>query len=287
MFSKEQQGGILLLAILIVASVSLLVFYKPKVAQAFDFKSPEILQLQCAIDSLKGVAFENKKPKIYPFNPNFITDYKAYNLGLSTEQFDRLSSFRSKDKWINSIADFKRVTKVSDSLLNKISPFFKFPDWITNPNPRKQYTSNFKKNTDIVKNYADKIDLNIATAEELQVVRGIGKALSKRIFKRRKYLGGFSADNQLYGVWGVDAEVVLRVLGQFTVKTPKVIIALNVNTASASDIATIPGISFDLATDVWEFVTLRERIVKLDELRKIEAIDDSKFKLIQLYLTVE
>lgn len=286
-FTKEQQGGILLLALLILGSSLLLILYKPKSNSVFDYGSPEILKQQALIDSLKLIALEKKRPKIYPFNPNFITDYKAYTLGISTEQFNRLSNFRSKDQWINSVADFKSVTQVSDSVLNKISPFFKFPDWVTNPKPRKNYTKYGDKKAVVIKTYAQKIDLNIATATQLQVVRGIGPALSERIIRDRKRFEGFSADDQLYGVWGIDAEVIARVLAEFTVKTPKVIVKINVNTASASDIATIPGISFDLATTIWEFRVLREKIASLEELRKIEKVNDSKFKLFQLYLGVE
>lgn len=287
LFNKEQQGGILLLALLIFGSILFLLFNNPEPKVVFDSSSAEILKHQASIDSLKLIALEKRKPKIYPFNPNFITDYKAYTLGMTTEQFNRLSNFRSRDQWINSITDFKRVTKVSDSVLDRISPYFKFPDWVTNPKPRKQYPTQFTKKATIVKSFDQKIDLNKATADQLQAVRGIGPALSARIIKDRKRLEGFSSDDQLYGVWGIDAEVVARVLGQFTVKTPKVILKIQVNTASASDIATIPGVSFDLATEIWEYRTLRERINNLEELRKIDGVNDSKFKLFQLYLSVE
>ncbi|WP_271855435.1 ComEA family DNA-binding protein [Patiriisocius marinus] len=287
LFNKEQQGGILLLALLILGSILFLLFNNPEPKIVFDSSSAEILKHQASIDSLKLIALEKRKPKIYPFNPNFITDYKAYTLGMTTEQFNRLSNFRSKDQWINSIADFKRVTKVSDSVLDRISPYFKFPDWVTHPKPRKQYPTQFTKKATVVKSFDQKIDLNEATADQLQAVRGIGPALSARIIKDRKRLDGFSTDDQLYGVWGIDAEVVVRVLGQFTVKTPKEILKIQINTASASDIATIPGVSFDLATEIWEYRTLRERINNLEELRKIDGVNDSKFKLFQLYLSVE
>ena len=41
-----------------------------------------------------------------------------------------------QNKWINSSKQFQEVTKVSDSLLNAISQYFKFPEWITNPKPK-------------------------------------------------------------------------------------------------------------------------------------------------------
>ena len=133
----------------------------------------------------------------------------------------------------------------------------------------------------------DKIDLNIATQKQLQEVRGIGPALSARIISYRLKLGGFSVDKQLQSVWGLSERVVANVLGSFTVKTPKEIIQIAVNTASASDIATISGISYDLAKQIWEFRVLREKIVSLSELQKIEGMTTSKYALIELYLHVE
>ena len=62
---------------------------------------------------------------------------------------------------------------------------------------------------------------------------------------------------------------------------------MNINHSSASDIATLPGISFALAKDIWEFVHLRNGIEDLDELSKIEGITVQKLQLIKLYLLAE
>tara|TARA_R100001369_G_scaffold62005_2_gene88874 strand:+ start:1029 stop:1904 length:876 start_codon:yes stop_codon:yes gene_type:complete len=279
-FNRTQRSGILLLVLLILGLFCIYYFVDFSEKSTFDTSSEEITALQQELDSLRVSEIAAKKPKIYPFNPNFITDYKAYTLGLSAEEYDRLQNFRSKDQWINSTADFKKVTKVSDSLLAEISPYFKFPDWVTNPKPKKKSYSNY----DTEKSFAQKIDLNKATREELQQVSGIGEAYSGRIIKYRETLGGFTADLQLYNVYGLDAAVVKRALLQFTVKTPKQIDKMNINTASASDIATIPNISFELAKNIWEFRKLRETIQDISELQKIEGLSKSKLQLIQLYL---
>lgn len=53
---------------------------------------------------------------------------------MSTQEIDRLLAFRKENKYVNSAEEFQQVTKVSDSLLKIISPFFKFPDWIQKKN---------------------------------------------------------------------------------------------------------------------------------------------------------
>lgn len=281
-FNRQQRNGILFLISLIIGLLGFYYFVDFSDEDVLDTTSPEIISLQRELDSLRQIELASRKPKIYPFNPNFITDFKGYTLGMSPIEIDQLLQFRAKDQWINSIQDFQKVTKVSDSLLKIISPYFKFPEWVTNPKPKKQYNNGFKE-----KQFIEKIDLNKATEEELQKISGIGAALSKRIISYRLKLGGFTADSQLNNVYGLNEQVVERALNEFTVKTPKEIIKMNINVMSASDIATLPGVSFDLAKLIWEFRILRERINDFSELEKIEGMSPRMLAGIQLYLTLE
>lgn len=281
-FNKPQRSGILFVCTLIVGLLCVLRFYSPQPSLLLDICSPQIVKQQAYVDSLRQEALEKKKPKRYPFNPNFISDYKAYTLGLTPLEFDRLSRFRGSNKWIHSIADFKEVTKVSDSLLAIIGPLFKFPDWVV-----KSKAASAQKSVSVGLSYTDKTDLNTATQIQLQKVRGIGPALSARIISYRDKLGGFSVDKQLQNVWGLSQQVVANVLAGFTVKTPNQIKQIAINTASVSDIATIPGISFDFAKEIWEFRILRQKIESLSELKKIEGMTTSKYALIELYLHIQ
>ena len=281
-FNKPQRSGILFVCDLIVGLLCVLKFYSPQPSLLLDICSPQIVKQQAYVDSLRQEALKKKKPKRYPFNPNFISDYRAYTLGLTPLEFDRLFRFRGSNKWIHSIAGFKEVTKVSDSLLAIIGPLFKFPDWVV-----KSKAASAQKSLSVGVSYTDKIDLNTATQIQLQKVRGIGPALSARIISYRDKLGGFSVDKQLQNVWGLSQQVVANVLAGFTVKTPNPIKQIAINTASVSDIATIPSISFDFAKEIWEFRILRQKIESLSELKKIEGMTASKYALIELYLHIQ
>lgn len=283
LFSRQQRSGIVFLVLIITCLLGIKFFYDFSEDPLFDASSSEIVEIQKEIDSLRVLEIASRKPKIYPFNPNFITDYKGYTLGMSSEEIDRLLAFRKSNRWINSVSDFKKVTKVSDSLLNKISPFFKFPDWVTNPKPKSKYNQNkFSE-----KSFDQKIDLNSVSEEQLQKIYGIGKTLSKRIIAYRSKLDGFANDSQLYQVYGLSDAVVLNILNEFTVKTPKEIVKMNVNTVSASDLATIPGVSFEVAKRIWEFRILRGHFSSLEDLTKIEGVTKRKLTVIKLYLRIE
>ena len=282
-FNSSQRNGILFLLLLVsgFAVINNYIDFTPE--NLLDTNSKEVLAVQKELDSIRTLLTESNQPKIYPFNPNFITDFKGYKLGMSSEEIDRLLDYRKQNKWINSKEDFKKVTKVSDSFLDQISSYFKFPDWISNPKPKySDWRKGFKEKT-----FDQKIDLNSATQLELKKVNGIGEALSKRIIDYRDKLGGFTNDIQLYEVYGLDYQLTDKVRNDFTVKTPKEIIKMNLNKISASDIATVPGISFELAKRIWEFRILNERIVDFIELKKIEGLTERKLQGIQLYLKLE
>ena len=282
-FTRGQRKGIflLLLIIIVIQGVYLFADFPSK---EFSVNKEELRKFQMEIDSLKLIEVENNKPKIFPFNPNYITDYKGYTLGMSAEEIDRLLHFREQDKWINSTSQFQQVTKVSDSLLNSMSPYFKFPEWVTNPKPK----TNFNYQNNAIKTFTQKTDLNTATATQLQRVNGIGEKLSDRIIKfRNKFKGGFIADVQLKDVYGISPEVLERLLNEFTVKTPRQINKVNLNTATIEQLVTIQHIDYELAYEIINQRTLREGYKSLDELLKVKGFPIDKFEIIELYLKLE
>ena len=283
MFSKKQRSGIFLLLFLIIF-LECIYFFVDFSSVEIKVDSNELELFQKEIDSLKLVEFEKNKPKLLPFNPNYITDYKGFTLGMTNEEIDRLLEFRKQNKWVNSAREFQDITKISDSLLNKISPFFQFPEWV-NKKELNTYPA-FKLNTK-PKKFDQKQDLNTATSKQLQLVNGIGEVLSERIIKyRNKFSGGFIDDIQLTDIYGLTPEVIERITDQFTVKTPREINKININFASADELVTVQYIDYEIAHNIIEERTLREGFKTLDELTKVKDFPVNKIEIIKLYLTL-
>ncbi|WP_426430983.1 ComEA family DNA-binding protein [Winogradskyella sp. HB-48] len=282
-FSNKQRNGIFLLSIVIIAIQCIYAF----VDFSDDFSNvsnDKIEDFRNELDSLRLIELENNEPKIYPFNPNYITDYKGYTLGMTNEEIDRLHQFRESNQWVNSAKQFQQVTKVSDSLLDVISPYFKFPEWVTNPKPQSNNYNSFFSNSGKPKTFDQKIDLNKATASQLQKVYGVGEKLSERIIKYRTKYGGFIADVELTEVYGLMPEVVERIKEDFTVKTPRVIQTFNINTATRDELVLIKYIDYEIANNIIEERILREGFNSFEELTKIEDFPVKKLEIIKLYL---
>jgi competence ComEA-like helix-hairpin-helix protein len=202
---------------------------------------------------------------------------------MSVEEIDRLHDFRATGKFVNSAEVFQQVTLVSDSLLNLISPSFKFPEWTNRNGSDKARSYPRIKEIEPPKSVVW-IDLNKATAFELQRINGIGEKLSTRIIKFRDRLGGFLVDEQLYEVYGLDIEVVRRTLDQFKVIEKPEIAKINVNTATVNELAQLIYLQKGLAQRIVNYRNLSGGINSLNELKNIEGFPSEKIERITLYL---
>ena len=293
-FNTNERKGILLLLVLIV-SVQIsyyFVDFSSNDENIFYSQSEEIKKFQQEIDSLKLLKMEASRPRIYPFNPSFLTDYKGYKLGMSTSEIDRLLTHRKAGKYINSAKEFQLITKISDSLLAVLQPYFKFPEWVVaKQNKKNRFESIPKKEKSklegTTRSSLEKQDLNKVSSEELQQVKGIGVKLAARIIKYRAVLHGYSFSDQLYEVWYLDEGVADRVLERFPIMTKPIINKININTASFKEVLHLPYIDYELTKKIFAYRDEMAEIQSMEELNNIDSFPVDKFDRISLYLKVE
>lgn len=278
-YSKSQRNGIFFLLIFIIFLQGIFFFGDFSSDENSAVSQTEILAFQEEMDSLKNVASAKSIRKIYPFNPNFITDFKGHQLGMSTDEIDKLLAFRAQGKFINSTKQFQEVTGINDSLLAVISPYFKFPDWITSQRNSEKQSANNKIDKSIVKK-----DINTASAKDLTIVNGIGEKLAKRIIDYRTKLQGFSYNDQIFEVWALDKEVAAKVLQHFEITKPPTIQKINVNTATFKEVLAIVYLDYELTKKIFNYKKQVAEIQSIEELKKIDGFPLEKFNRIALYL---
>ena len=282
--TTSQQNGIFLFLGLIIVILSGFLYYNLRYPEFKNNQSIIDTIVQQKIDSLKLVKAKAEKEstyKIYPFNPNFLKEGKAYRLGLSADEHDRLLDYRDRDQWINSAEDFQKVTRVSDQLLDEISPYFKFPEWVIeqqNEKPKSKATTPLS--------FEQKKDLNTATKEDLEKINGVGEVLSKRIINFRSKIGKFRSDLQLKDIYGLKYEVIDNIKAQITVKSNLDQAKIKINQASLIELAEIPYFDYELAREIFQFIKVNEGISNFEELSKLQQFPTHKIDRIKLYLTI-
>lgn len=280
-FNRSQQNGIFLLVLIIIV-LQLVYFFYPFSSEVVEGREQQkvVEELQRSVDSLKSIAAEKGTFELQPFNPNLISDYKGYTLGMSVEEIDRLHAFREKGLWVNSSEEFREVTGVSDSLLKKIAPYFKFPEW------KKKEISNKDISKSTLSTPKKKQDLNAASTEELQVINGIGEKLSERIVKYRSKIGGFRSSLQLEDVYGLSPEVIERLNRAFEVRSiPQE--KLSLNSITVLDLSEIPYFNYELARSIITYRQNRGTISSFEELEHIKGFPVDKIERIKLYLAID
>lgn len=295
--TSGQRKGLLALCGLIVLVQAAWFFISRKDAAKpiTSEEEKEWIALQPKLDALKAKADSAGVYKIYPFNPNYITDYKGYALGMSVAQIDKLKTFRSQNKWVNSADDFQKVTGVSDSLLAVISPYFKFPDWVTKKQSGKNEKQFANKYPDKETYYKDRdnkkpasvvkqLDINDALEEDLIAVRGIGPAFAKKLLRRRADLGAFVSMEQMEEFKEFSPDAVAGLKTAFKVGQNPSVNTINVNTASLQQLTRFPYFNREIAKAIITQRSMKGKIGNIDELSKINDIFVLKSKIISLYL---
>ncbi|MFC5979575.1 ComEA family DNA-binding protein [Flavobacterium salmonis] len=282
-FTSQERKGIFFLLILIIA---LQLFYFFSDFSQTEKNSPEKeqwLALQSEVDSLKTIQKDNK-PKVYSFNPNFISDYKGYKLGMSIQEIDRLFAFRKENKYVNSAKEFQEVTKISDSLLNAISPYFKFPNWVQNKKTTKTYDNEYVHKSFSKKEKFTILDINQATQDDFMKINGIGEALSSRILKQKESLEAFVSMEQINDVWGLSPEIVLELKKYFRVSSFPKIKKIPVNDASLKELSQFPYFRYTLAKQIVTYRSMNGNIKNIEDLINIKGFPVEKANIIGLYL---
>lgn len=287
-FSKGHYFGIAIL----ICSIGLLQlfiywFNNQKDTTSLDLTPEEKnwLLAQNEIDSLKEAAQENSN-KIYPFNPNFISDYKGYKLGMSETQIDKLHQFRKQNKYVNSNAEFQKLTGVSNEWMKLYAIYFKFPDWVTNKTS-KNYQSKYENTYQKFDKKESKIvvqDLNTANQVELEKAYMIGEKLALKIISERERFGNFASMEQLGFIWGISPEAIADLNKKFQIKSSENLKKININTSTIKELQQFPYFNYTIAKNIVTFRSMNGDFKSSEDLTNVKQFPLEKLKIIALYL---
>lgn len=149
-----------------------------------------------------------------------------------------------------------------------------------------------------------KIDINTADSADWTQLPGIGKVLAARIVKYRSARGGFQSIEDLSKVYNLSSEVLENIKTQLYVDSltiPRETVArrskpnfqtgfrgpaIDINTATAAELAKLPGIGTVLSQRIIKFRDSRQGYKSVDELKLVYQLSPEVFNDIRQHLTI-
>ena len=160
-------------------------------------------------------------PPITPFPIQQATFKDLKSAGLSTYVANNILKYISAGGVVKNENDLMKIYGMDSTQLIAVSSFLIYPsieNIVSTDSLHKEYKP--KRSINI-------LDLNTATATQLDSLPGIGPVLAERIIKFKEGLGGFFDAHQLKDIYGLPPETLEKILPLLTVTTPPGMIKIN------------------------------------------------------------
>ncbi len=319
MFSKNEDKGVILLIVIIIAIVaiknysSITSFFisKNKIITQDNVQKLETITLNSLlIDSTlqvnmktkslyaknktikKKTTNDKKKSDSFFFDPNNISRDSIIMLGFSSKVAYNWTKYLDKGGHFYSKKDLLKIYGINKTLFTKIKKYIIIQNKkneIAKVTVNKKTKTFFNKDSSFKKSPYKrpddniKIEINTCKVKDLIVLRGIGQVLSKRIIKFRDKLGGFVSINQLKEVYGLPPETFESIKENIYINTSK-IQRLKINIEDKSNLKNFPYISYRLAAQIIKYRKQHGYFRNKSDLLKIKTLDSLKLRKIEPYL---
>lgn len=289
-FSKTEANGTLVLIFItiLIAIVprAYLLQAKSHDGESFQANEESLTQWAAELESYLALKAPEKQPLVpekkpaeaFDFDPNSIGEEGLLALGFSERASRNLLRYRESGGQFAVKADMKRIYGISATRVDELW------EHITLPEEESERTIAAAKRPEKAPPEAIvKFDINMATAAELQVVRGIGPVLSERIVTYRDRLGGFHHPGQLGEVYGLKPEVVEVLMERVSFSGG--VRQIDINTDSLSYLYRHPYINYNTARAIFNYRKQHGRLDSVAQIKPIKIISDSLYQRIYPYLS--
>jgi competence protein ComEA len=295
-FTKGEKRGVFVLLTIIVLVASSLHFIKYfRVIEQTDFSDfdeaittfeKELIQ-QKLNDSIARITKNNivLPSEFFEFNPNEMEDSNWLKLGFAEWQVRTINNYKSKGGEFRIKSDVSKIFGISDTLYKLIYPYILLPENIEKKVYEKNYANEFpKKNFEPYKKKEPIIvDINLCDTTQLQELKGIGSAYSKRIIKYRESLGGFISIHQLKEVYGITDEIFNQISPNLKISNT-IINQIDINHVNEEQLKKHPYIGWKLAKPIIAYRKSHGKFAAVSDIKKIHLITDEIYSKIAPYL---
>lgn len=296
-FSKSEANGsiVLILIVLIIAVLPrwfINMSNSTVVSENADKKALQewynSIRIIATKEKLKSTGENKKKVTIerplilQAFDPNEVTVDELLTMGFPQRIAQNLVNYRIAGGFYQEAADLKKIYGMDDLFLKKLEDYLLFADK-TESNPPLQFSSQ-RPTTNSDTNAISSININLASADELTAIKGIGPVLSQRIVKYRALLGGFHRHDQLFEIYGLEEELINNMKNFIHVDS--ILTKININHSEIKRLSSHPYIDYALARSISNYRKVHGPYQHIEDLKQIKIIDDSLFQKLSPYISV-
>jgi DNA uptake protein ComE-like DNA-binding protein len=294
-FTTGERKGLLLLAVIIIALLSLLTalkFYEPKlVADTQRLREATAIwdSLHSIQDSVRsqttadGVTNLEPKTALFYFDPNIIPDSVWQQLGLSPKQVASVRTYMNKGGRFRIRSDVKKLYVVNDSLYQLWYPYILLPDSLPKEMVAHQKNDSVKYGQSHQKIIP--IEINIADADDWQKLPLIGVGRADAIITYRNKLGGFISTDQLREI-AIIPDSVFLLIQPFLLCNFTRIEKRNINTSNTYELKH-PYLDAEVARVIVNYRKVHGNYSSVEQLKTLKILNQKEYEKLAPYLTVQ
>lgn len=215
------------------------------------------------------------------FNPNTVSYEDLIRLGIKPRAAKGLIKYREAGAVFRKKSDFKKVYNIEESDYKRLENYIDLPDEIEYPKQEKKRPIYEKK--EYVPVY---IDINEATVEDWQKLRGIGPGYAKWIVKRREEMGGFAHIEQVSEVYNFPDSTYQAIKPFLTNETPN-LTKISINKVTIDQLKNHPYIRWKEAKRIVAFRKQHGAFSSMSDFRKMPVFTEEFFVKLEPYLEFE
>lgn len=223
------------------------------------------------------------KQELFTFDPNTISSEEALSLGIPKKVFNNIQKYKEHGGKIKTKEKFKNIYGLTLDLYARLEPFIQFE---TETKQIVKLQPVIETNLQSLPKESISFEINHATIDDLESLKGIGQTLATRIIKYRNALGGFKSISQLKEVYGLPDSTYQKISIQLT--CDGIVNKIDLNKL-AEDSTTIkhPYLSNKEIKTIKRYKQQHNAFEDIDQLHSILSLDKGKIEKMKDYLVIE
>lgn len=260
-------------------------FFKPvDFKKIYALREADYLRLEPFIEiggsgqSQYSRQYPDRAPKApaesFAFDPNTADEKTLIRLGLSERVAKVILNYRSKGGRFRKKEDLAKIYSLPEADYKRLESYIQIG---ASPEiPAAKAPTEKPAEAPVV------IDINQASAEDWQRLKGVGPAFAKRIVGYREKLGGFASIAQIAETYGLPDSVFQKIKPQL--QASPVFRPIQINTATITDLEAHPYLSRRQAEGIAAYRANHGSFKNFEDVQKVKALPAEVQEKIKAYL---